>query len=65
MKKAGIPLPDAVKMLTRNPAEIMGLNSKGRIKSDFDADIVIFDDDINVKTVIVDGRVLVNDGKDI
>lgn len=64
-KKAGIPLPDAVKMLTRNPAEIMGLNSKGRIKSDFDADIVIFDDDINVKTVIVDGRVLVNDGKDI
>ena len=58
-KKAGVSLPDAVKMLTRNPAEIMGLNSKGRIKPDFDADLVIFDDDINVKTVIADGRVLV------
>lgn len=58
-KKADVSLLDAVKMLTRNPAEIMGLNSKGRIKPDFDADLVIFDDDINVKTVIADGRVLV------
>ncbi len=58
-KKAGVSLPDAVKMLTQNPAEIMGLNSKGRIKPDFDADLVIFDDDINVKTVIADGRVLI------
>ena len=57
-KKAGISLPDAVKMLTRNPAEIMGLKSKGRIKPDFDADLVIFDDDINIKTVIVGGKVL-------
>ncbi len=60
-KKVGLDLLDAVKMMTRNPAEIMGLKTKGRIKEDFDADIVIFDDDINIKNVIVGGKVLVKD----
>ena len=61
-KKVGLSLVETIKMITKNPAEIMGLTTKGLLKKDYDADIVIFDDDINVKYVIVDGKVLVKDG---
>lgn len=53
VKKAGIPLESAVKMMTQIPARIMGLSAKGRLEEGFDGDIVIFDDDINVKETIV------------
>jgi len=54
-KDAGIPLLDAVKMATVNPARMIGVN-KGQIAPGFDADILLFDEDINVKTVLVDGQ---------
>lgn len=53
VKKAGIPLTDAVKMMTEIPARIMKLENKGKLQKGYDADIVIFDDDINVKNVII------------
>jgi len=53
VKKAGISLESAVKMITEVPARIMKLSSKGKLAVGFDADIVIFDEDINVKKVIV------------
>lgn len=53
---AGIPLIGAVKMLTATPARIMRLKYKGAIKRGFAADIVIFDKDINIKQVILQGR---------
>jgi len=47
---AGLPLTDAVRMMTVNPARISGLkNMKGQIAVGFDADIVIFDENIQVK----------------
>jgi len=58
VKKVGIPLVSAVKMITEVPARIMKLDNKGSIKSGYDADIVIFDDDINVKYTIVNGKVV-------
>lgn len=54
-KDAGIPLVEAVKMATVNPARMIGVN-KGQIAPGFDADILLFDDDINIETVLVDGR---------
>lgn len=51
--KAGIPLPSAVKMMTEVPAGIMGLDKKGALREGFDADIVIFDEDITIKKVLV------------
>ena len=51
-----LPLWEAVKMITRNPARCMGLESKGLIREGFDADIVIFDDNIEIKKVIVGGK---------
>ncbi len=54
--RAGIPLADTVKMMTETPASIMGLQGKGRIEVGYDADIVIFDEDIQIKTVILGGE---------
>ena len=55
VKEAGIPITEAVKMLTENPARIMGLESKGELAAGKDADIVIFDEDITVKQVFAKG----------
>jgi N-acetylglucosamine-6-phosphate deacetylase len=53
---AGIPLVEAVKMITAIPAEILNIK-KGNLKDGYDADIVIFDENINVLSVIVGGDV--------
>ena len=55
---AGIPLYEAVKMLTKVPAEIMGLN-KGVLAEGRDADIIVFDDGVNVKDIFVGGKKIV------
>ncbi len=53
VKKAGIPLSSAVKMITEIPARIMKLDKKGKLCVGYDADIVIFDEDINVIKVLL------------
>lgn len=53
--EAGIPLTDAVKMLTSTPARIMKLPSKGHIARGMDADFAVFDDDMRIKGVFVKG----------
>ena len=56
VKEAGISLPDAVRMMTLTPARIMGLTNKGRIAVGMDADLVVFDGDIQVKSVFAKGN---------
>ncbi len=53
VKRVGIPLLSAVRMMTENPAKIMGLSQKGRIAEGYDADLVVFDEDICVKKVFI------------
>jgi len=58
IKLADVPLYQAVKMMTATPAKNIGMfSSKGSLSLGKDADIIIFDDDINVSTVIVGGEV--------
>lgn len=53
----GCSIHQAVKMATANPARVMGiLDKKGTLENGKDADIVIFDDNINVAATIVRGR---------
>ncbi|MCM8900157.1 N-acetylglucosamine-6-phosphate deacetylase [Caldicoprobacter algeriensis] len=53
----GIPLEDAVKMLTEVPAYIIGIgDKKGRIKKGFDADLVILDEKLHVSKVFIKGE---------
>lgn len=57
VKEAGCDIVQAVRMMTVNPAKIMGVyGSKGSLSRGKDADLVIFDDDINVKHTIIGGR---------
>lgn len=56
VKEAGISLIDAVKMITETPAKIMGISHKGSLRSGTDADIVIFDDNIEIKNVFAKGE---------
>lgn len=56
---ANVPLLEAVKMASLTPANILGINdAKGSLIKGKDADIVIFDEDIQVSTTIVQGRVI-------
>ncbi|MDY4977083.1 MAG: N-acetylglucosamine-6-phosphate deacetylase [Clostridia bacterium] len=60
---AQIPLLQAVRMMTETPARVMGLKQKGRLCKGYDADLVIFDDEIAVKAVFVNGVCMAEDGR--
>ena len=55
VKDAGISLLDAVRMLTKTPADIMNLATKGSLARGMDADFVIFDEDISIRDVFAKG----------
>jgi N-acetylglucosamine-6-phosphate deacetylase len=56
---AGVSLHDAVTMMTHTPAVIMGVEStKGSLEKGKDADIVIFDNNINVGLTMVGGDII-------
>ena len=55
-KKALVPLPDAVEMMSLSPAKMVRAHRKGSIRIGKDADFVIFDDDINIKAVYTAGE---------
>lgn len=58
VRLADVPLVDAVKMASLTPARILKIKNKGVFEIGYDADIVIFDEDINVMKTIVKGRVI-------
>ncbi len=61
IQKADISLLEAVRMITVTPARIMNADDKkGSLVTGKDADIVIFDENINVKFTLVQGRVVHN-----
>ena len=58
---AKVPLADAVKMMTLTPARVMGIDGKkGSITVGKDADIVVFDENINIKMVMVRGKLQIH-----
>lgn len=61
VKLARVPLPDAVKMITQTPAKVLGLEDRiGTIAPGRKADLVLFDEDIRIVAVIVNGALLVD-----
>lgn len=56
LRHADCGICDAVKMMTRTPAVIHNLRGKGVLVEGFNADIVVFDDDVNIKYTIVNGK---------
>jgi N-acetylglucosamine-6-phosphate deacetylase len=57
LSKAEVPLVDAIRMMTSTPARILNVSDcKGSIAKGKDADLVIFDADINIQMTIIKGR---------
>jgi len=53
----GIPLADAVRMLTLNPATLLGIEfKKGALRTGADADIVLLNDGLEIERVWARGR---------
>lgn len=53
---AGATLEDAVKMVTFTPAKIANMANKGLLRVGFDADISVFDENINIQAVFIGGN---------
>lgn len=52
----GIPEKDAFYMASTAPARYMGLYKKGVLAAGFDADIILLDDELNLKYTIIGGE---------
>lgn len=56
---AEVPIIDAIRMITTTPARIMGISErKGSLVAAKDADLVIFDQNINVELTMVKGAII-------
>ena len=61
VKRCDIPLWDAVKMASLTPLRVVGFaDRKGKIAAGYDEDLILFDEDINVKYVCVQGNTVLN-----
>ncbi len=49
--KAGCNIADAVKMMTQTPAEVMGLDTKGKIQAGFDACFTVFNENLDIVNI--------------
>lgn len=58
--KFGMPICDAVRCATSNPAQIMHYTSKGQIIPGYDGDIVVFDRQFNVLVSVIGGKIKKN-----
>ena len=56
---AEVPQEDAIKMISATPARILGvLDKKGTLTVGKDADIIIFDKNINVSMTMINGKII-------
>lgn len=55
---ADVTLTEAVQMATVNPAKLVGAKSKGVLVPGNDADLVVFDDNIDIEYTITRGKVV-------
>jgi N-acetylglucosamine-6-phosphate deacetylase len=59
MVSVGVPLVAAVRMMTETPARIIGVSDcKGALVKGMDADVILFDDQIEVGLTMIGGRVV-------
>lgn len=59
VQKADIPLADAIRMVSETPAKIMGVyDRKGSLQKGKDADILVLDEDLNIRAVWAMGKLV-------
>ena len=57
VKEGILPLGDALKLLTVNPARNLSLPAKGRIAVGADADLVVLEEDLSIHSVYAKGKI--------
>lgn len=61
IQMADVSMLEAVRMMSMTPAKIMNIaHKKGSLAAGKDADIVIFNDDIQIQTTMVNGHIIYN-----
>lgn len=59
----GLPIPDALKLVTSNPAKRVGLQAKGSLEPGKDADLLITSPDFDVESVMARGQIMIHEGQ--
>ncbi len=54
--KVNVPLHEAVRMATENPARAIGLETKGRLEVGADADFVVLSPELEVVRTVAGGK---------
>jgi N-acetylglucosamine-6-phosphate deacetylase len=63
VKIADVPVAEAVKMMTSTPARIIGVDKdRGSLSVGKRADLVIFDENIEIKMTMIKGRIVAGAG---
>ncbi len=55
-KEAGIDIVKAVEMMSKTPAKAIGAENIGELRPGYKADIVLFNDNIEISGIILDGK---------
>ena len=63
IKEGGLPIEEAFKLITINPAINLGLKNKGRIEVGSDADLCGFDNELNLTDVFASGKQMMKSKK--
>ncbi len=63
VKEGGLPIEEAFKLVTCNPAKNLAIKNKGHVKEGYDADFCLFDADLNLTDVFARGKQMMNNGK--
>jgi beta-aspartyl-dipeptidase (metallo-type) len=63
IKEGGLPIEEAITLVTTNPANNLGLKHKGSIKVDNDADFCCFDKDLQLTDVFANGKQMMKEGE--
>lgn len=57
VRKVGVPVHTAVQVNSLTPAAVLGLDgTKGSLETGKDADVIVFDDNFEVRAVFIGGR---------
>lgn len=62
IKEGKIPIEEAFKLITTNPARNLGLKHKGKIAVGFDADLCCFSEDLKLTDVFAKGQQMMDSG---
>lgn len=64
MIRDGIPAETAVRIVSTNPADRLGLSQKGRIGEGMDGDVLLIrEDNLELDTVVAGGKIMVREGR--